>query len=173
MIVVLAVVGLFAVALGYVRVAHWWKESHGTRFYFEDRDSYLLLGLRQWLGSRPTDLVAMRALREALRLKLAGVGYERVLVHVSALRIADRRALWFLVGALSPVLGDEKVKTAVVCAPRSPAEASFRDSGLLAPFPSIREAERFLLSEEPPRRLLLEREQLDSLLDRGARKLAA
>lgn len=172
MILVLGAVAAFALGLAYVYVAHWWKEIHTTRFSFEDRDTYLFLGVRQWLGSRHADLVAMRALREALRLKLAGVGYQRVLVQVSALKLADRRAFWFLMGALSPALGHEKVKLALVCARRSPAESRFRESGLLVPFVSIREAERFLGSEEPPHRVLLEREQLDALLDRGHLKAA-
>jgi hypothetical protein len=169
---VLVGVAAFALALGYVRLAQWRKDAHTTRFSFEDRDTYLFLKLERSLGSQTSDLVAMRALREALRLKLAGVGYQRVLVHVTALRISNSRAFWFLIGALGPTLGGDQVKLAVVAARRSLAESRFVESGILAPFRSIRDAESYLRSDEPPRGVLLDRGQLDSLLDRGHVKAA-
>jgi hypothetical protein len=95
-----------------------------------------------------------------------------VLVHVTALRISNSRAFWFLIGALGPTLGGDQVKLAVVAARRSLAESRFEESGILAPFPSIRDAESYLGSDEPPRGVLLDRGQLDSLLDRGHVKAA-
>ena len=172
MIYVLGLVAAFALVVGYVWMARWLRESRLTRFFFEDRETYLLLKLEQVVGSGSRDLVSMLALREALRLKLVGVGHERLLVHVTALRITNSRAFWFLIGALGPAFANEKVKVAVVCAPHSQAAARFRQSGLLEPFPSIRGAEGYLWSEEPPRPVLLDRGQLDSLLDRGHLKAA-
>ena len=162
--IVLGLSESLALAVGWVWVARWLDESRRIRFYFQDRDTYLLLKLEQQIGSGSRDLVGMLALREALRLKLTGVGYERLLVHVSALRIANSRAFWFLIGALGPAFTKDQVKVAVVCAPHSQAEARFRESGLLMPFASIREAEGYLWSTDPPRGVLLDRGQLDALL---------
>jgi hypothetical protein len=162
----------FALLLAYVRAVAWAKEARSTRFVFEDRDTYLFLMLDRWLGSGPPSFVTMRALREALRLKLAGVGYQRVLVEVSALRIANGRALWLLVGALGPALLNENVKLALVCVRRAPAEKRLRESGVLTPLPSVREGERYLRSDEPPRRVPMNAEQLDALLVPGRRRAA-
>ena len=172
MVFVIAVVVAFALSFAYVRATQWRKEARTTRFVFEDCDTYLLLRLEQVLGSEPSDLVTMRALREALRLKLAGVGYQRLIVQASALRIADRQAFWLLIGALGPAFGNDQVKVALVCARRSQAEDRIRESGLLNPFPSIRDAENFLHSDQPAPALLLDRGQLDSLLERGAARAA-
>lgn len=164
MIVVFGLVAVFALVVGWVWAKRWLEEARRTRFFFEDRDTYLLLKLEHSVGSSSRDLVAMLALREALRLKLAGVGHQRLLVHLTALKIANPRAFWFLIGALGPVFGNEQVKVAVVCAPHTQAEARFRESGLLAPFASIREAEGYLWSNDPPRGVLMDRGQLDGLL---------
>lgn len=172
LVVVLGLVIAIVLSLGYVHLTRWWKEAHTTRFFFEDRDTYLLLKVEQVVGSRPGDLVAMLALREALRLKLTGVGFERLMVHLTTLKIANSRAFWFLIGALGPAFAAEKVKVAVVCAPRSQAAKGFRQSGLLAPYPSIRAAEAYLWSEEPPKAIMMDRGQLDALLDRGHTRAA-
>jgi hypothetical protein len=163
-LIVLGLVAGFALVVAWVWAARWLDESRRTRFFFEDRDTYLLLKLEQQVGSGQRDLVAMLALREALRLKLTGVGYERLLVHLTALKIANSRAFWFLIGALGPAFGNDGVKVAVVCARRTQAEARFRESGLLMPFASIREAEGYLWSNDPPRGVLLDKGQLDALL---------
>jgi len=174
-VLLIAVVGIvvaFVLSLGYVHLSRWWKDSHTTRFFFEDRDTYLLLKVEQVVGSGSGDLVSMMALREALRLKLTGVGFERLMVHLTTLKISNSRAFWFLIGALGPAFGAEKVKVAVVCAPRSQAAKGFRDSGLLAPFPTIRQAEAYLWSDAPRTSLMLDKGQLDALLDRGHRRAA-
>ena len=172
LIAVLGIVVAFVLSLSYVHLSRWWKDSHTTRFSFEDRDTYLLLKVEPVVGSGSGDLVAMMALREALRLKLTGVGFERLMVHLTGLKISNSRAFWFLVGALAPAFGAEKVKVAVVCAPRSQAAKGFRESGLLAPFPTIRQAEAHLWSDEPRTTLMLDRGQLDALLDRGHTRAA-
>ena len=174
-IVVLGIIGIvivFALVLGYVRFVAWAREAKATRFVFEDRDTYLLLTLDRPLGSGESALVSMKALREALRLKLAGVGYQRVLVDASRLRIENKRAFWLLIGALAPALQGETVKWAVVCRRRTPAAKRFRESGLLTPFPSLREGERYLGSKEPRQRVPLDAEQLDALLSLRPRKVA-
>jgi hypothetical protein len=172
LIAILGLVVAFVLSLGYVHLSRWWKDSHTTRFFFEDRDTYLLLKVEQVVGNGPGDLVAMMALREALRLKLTGVGFERLMVHLTGLKISNSRAFWFLMGALAPAFGAEKVKVAMVCAPRSQAAKGFRESGLLAPFPTIRQAEAYLWSDEPRTRLMLDKGQLDALLDRGHTRAA-
>jgi hypothetical protein len=92
LIAVLGLVVAFVLSLGYVRLSRWWKDSHTTRFSFQDRDTYLLLEVEQAVGSGSRDLVAMMALREALRLKLTGVGFERLMVHLTTLKISNSRA---------------------------------------------------------------------------------
>jgi hypothetical protein len=130
-ILLTAVVATLAVALVYVRAVAWLREHGRTRYRFEDCDTYVLLRVEHPLGGDERGLVTMLALREALKLKLVGVGYERVLVDVSALRLANERAFWYLVGALGPVLRSEGVKLAVVCGRRTRAAKQFRDSGIL------------------------------------------
>jgi len=171
-ILLIAVVAALAVALAYVRTVEWLREHGRTRYGFEDRDTYVFLRVEHPLGGDERGLVTMLALREALKLKLVGVGYERVLVDVSALRIANERAFWYLVGALGPVLRSEGVKLAVVCGRRTRAAKHFRDSGILQPFPSVREAERYLRSNEAPRRASIDPAQLDVLLTPGGHRAA-
>jgi hypothetical protein len=171
-ILLTAVVATLAVALAYVRAMEWLREHGRTRYGFEDCDTYVLLRVEHPLGGDERGLVTMLALREALRLKLVGVGYERVLVDVSALRLANERAFWYLVGALGPALRSEGVKLAVVCGRRSRAAKHFRDSGILQPFVSVREAERYLRSNEAPRRASIDPAQLDVLLTPGGRRAA-
>jgi len=165
---VLGILIAFALLLAYVRAVAWMKQTRTTRFVFEDRSNYLFLRLDRPLGSGQSALVSMRALREALRLKLAGVGHQRVLIEASGLRIANSQAFWLLVDALEPVLRDEMVKVAVVCGRRTKAGRCFKESGVLTPFPSVREGERYLRSAEP----LLDREGLDSPVVPGRRKAA-
>jgi len=172
MSIVIGIVIAFVLLLAYARAVAWVKESRRTRFVFEEHDTCLFLKLDRPLGSDESAVVTMRALREALRLKLRGVGYERVLVEVSALRIANTRAFWLMIGALGPALVDEKIRLAVVCGRRTQAARHFRESGVLNPFPSVREGERYLRSEEPRQRVLLDRKQLDSLLVVGQRRAA-
>jgi hypothetical protein len=170
--IVIASTLAFGLVLGYVHLAAWAREARTTRFVFEDRDTYLFVKLDRPLASDESALVSMRALREALRLKLAGVGYKRVLVDASALRMANMRAFWLLIGALAPALGSETVKWAVVCGKRTQAAKRFRESGVLTPFPSAREGERYLRSAEPRQGVLLDAEQLDGLLVPRSRKVA-
>jgi len=171
-ILLTAVVAALAVALAYVRVMEWLREQGRTRYGFQDRDTYVLLRVEHPLGGDERGLLTMLALREALKLKLAGVGYERVLVDLSALRIANERAFWYLVGALGPVLRSDGVKYAVVCGRRTRAAKQFRASRILEPFPSVREAERYLRSGEPPRRASIDPAKLDVLLTPGGRRAA-
>jgi len=79
MSIVIGIVIAFVLLLAYARAVAWVKESRRTRFVFEDRDICLFLKLDRPLGSDESAVVTMRALREALRLKLGGVGCERVL----------------------------------------------------------------------------------------------
>ena len=173
MTIVIGIVIAFALLVAYVRAVQWLKEARTTRFVFADRDTYLFLKLDRRLGCGESALLTMRALREALRLKLTGVGYERILVEASALRIANTRAFWLLIGALGPALRNEKVKLAVACGRRTQAGRRFRESGILTPFPSVLEGERYLRSAEPPQRVPLDPEQLDALLVPRQRKVAA
>ena len=163
---------LFGLVLVARQLAHVFRESRTTRFAFEDRDTYLFLRLDHPLGSGAGALTTMRALREALRLKLTGVGYQRVMVDVSGVEIANNRAFWLLIGALGPIFGKQGVQWAIVCRRRAKAERYFRDSGILTPFLSVGEAESFLRSTEVPRRLLLDAEQLDALLAPGHSRAA-
>ena len=153
-----------ALWLGYGWAMDWLKQRQATRFAFQDCDTYLFLKVDRPLGSDDRGLMTMQALREALRLKLMGVGYQRLLVDVSEVRIANDRAFWYLIGALAPALGNDQVKWAVVCRRRSHSEKRFQESGVLRAFPSRREGERYLRSDQPPLRVLLEAEKLDSLL---------
>lgn len=164
---------LFGLVLGAVRVAEAFRESRATHFTFEDRDTYLFLRLDGPLGSGTRALTTMRALREALRLKSMGVGYQRVMVDVSGVEIANNRAFWLLIGALAPVLGNERVHWVVVCRRRARAERYFRDSGVLIPFLSVHEAEQRLRHAESPARVQLDAEELDSLLAPGYSRRAA
>jgi hypothetical protein len=132
----------------------------------------VLLRLDHPLGGDERGLVTMLALREALKLKLVGVGYERVLVDITALRLANDRAFWYLVGALGPALRNEQVRLAVVCGKRSRATKLFRDSAVLQPFTSAREAEHFLRADDAPRRVSIDPAQLDVLLTPGGRRAA-
>jgi len=172
MIIVIGIVVAFALVLGYVRTVQWMQESQRTRFVFEERDTYLFLKLDRPLGGGESALVTMRALREALLLKVAGTDSKRVLIQTSALQIANRRAFWLLIGALGPVLLNERVKLAVVCRRRTRAAKLFHESGILIPFPSVREGERYLQSDQPRQSALLEAEYVNSLLAPGRRKAA-
>ena len=154
----------FALWLGYRAAMAWVREQHVTRFVFEDRDTFLSLKVDRPLGGDDRALMTMQALREALRLRLTGVGYQRVLIDVSEVRLASHRAFWYLIGGLAPALGSDKVKWAVVCIRRAHAEKRFQESGILTLFHSTREAENYLGSDTPPARVLLDAEQLDSLL---------
>jgi anti-anti-sigma regulatory factor len=168
--IVLGIVIAFALLLAYVRAVAWMKETQTTRFVLEDRDTYLFLKLDRPLGSDPSALVSMRALSEALRLRLAGVGHQRVLVDVSGLQVANSQAFGLLMGVLEPVLQDETVKVAVVCKRRTRARRFFEESGVLTPFPSVREGERYLRSVEA--RVPLDPEGLDSPVGPGRRNAA-
>jgi hypothetical protein len=170
--VVVGAVVVFGLVLGVRRLADVLRESRTTRFAFEDRDTYLFLRLDRPLESGARGLTTMRALREALRLKLMGVGYQRVLVDVSGVEIANNRAFWLLIGALAPMLGNDRVQWAVVCRRRASPERYFRDSGVLVPFLSVREAEQHLHGTEARARVLLDAEQLDSLLALGNSRAA-
>jgi hypothetical protein len=172
MSIVIAIVIAAVLVLAAARAMAWAQENRKTRFSFEDRDTYLFLKLERPLGSDDSGVVAMRTLREALSLKLEGAGYQRVLVEVSDLHIANTRAFWLMIGALAPAQADEKIRLAVVCKRRTPAAKFFRETGVLNPIPSVREGERCLRSEEPLPRLRLDQRQLDSLLDPGQRKAA-
>ena len=172
MYIVIAIVIAAALIFVAARAMAWAKENRKMRFAFEDHDTYLLLKLERPLGSDDSGVVAMRTLREALRLKLEGAGYQRVLVEVSDLRIANTRAFWLMIGAFAPALADEKIRLVVVCRRRTQAAKFFRETGALNPLPSVREGERCLRSDEPPPRLLLYQRQLDSLLGPGQRKAA-
>lgn len=163
---------LFGLAVAAMRLSDALRESRTTRFTFEDRDTYLFLRLDRPLGSGARALTTMRALREALRLRLMGVGYQRVMVDVSGVEIANNRAFWLLIGALAPMLGNERVQWAVVCRRRASPERYFRDSGVLVPFYSVHEAEQHLRAAEAPTRVLLDAEQLDSLLALGNTRAA-
>ena len=173
LVMIVIAVGLaLAVALAYVRAMEWLKAQRTTRYGFEDRDTYVLLRLDHPLGGDERGLVTMLALREALKLKLVGVGYDRVLVDVSALRLGNERAFWYLVGALGPALRNDQVRLAVVCSKRSRAAKLFRESQVLQPFASVREAERFLRSQDEPRRVSIDPAELDTLLTPGGRRAA-
>lgn len=172
MLIVIGIVIAFALVLAYVRTVQWMQESQRTRFVFEERDTYLFLKLDRPLGAGESSLVTMRALREALLLKVAGTDSKRVLIQASALQIANRRAFWLLVGALGPMLLNERVKLAVVCRRRTRAAKLFHESGILIPFPSVREGERYLQSAQPRQRVLLDVEYVNSLLVPGRRKAA-
>jgi len=162
----------FGLLLTWARAAAWMRESRTTRFVFEDRDTYLFLKLDRRLEPSEAALVTMRALQEALRLKLAGVGYERLLVDASALRPANSRALWTLIGALGPALLDERVKVAVVCRRRTRAARLFHEAGVLRTLPSAREGERYLGSTEPRQTVALDPEQVHALLLPEGRRAA-
>jgi hypothetical protein len=162
----------FGLVLAFVRAVAWAKETRATRFVFEDRDTYLLLKVDRPLGDGESALVTMRALREALHLKLAGFGYERILVDASGLRIANAWAFWFLIGALGPALADEKVKLAVVCRRGTLAAQLFHESGVLNALPSVREGERYLHSAEPRQHVAFDPEELNALLVPGQRRAA-
>ena len=172
MLIVIGIVIAFGLLLAYVRAVAWVRETQRTRFAFEDRDTYLYLWLDGPLGSGESAVVTMRTLREALRLKISGAGYERLLVEASGLRIASAQAFQLLIGALGPAMIDENVRLAVVCRRRTQAEKRFRESEILTPIPSIREGERYLRSTEPRIRVLLDPKQLDSLLVPGQRRAA-
>ena len=167
-----AIAAALAVALAYVRAAEWLRQRATTRYVFKDRDTYVLLRLDHPLGGDERGLVTMLALREALKLKLVGVGYERVLVDVSALGLANERAFWYLIGALGPALRNEQVKLAVVCGKRTRAAKYFKKSRVLEPFASIREGERFLKSSDAPSRASIDPAELDHLLTPGGRRAA-
>jgi hypothetical protein len=172
MIIVIGAVIAFVLLLAYVRAIQWMAEARKTRFAFEERDTYVLLKLDGPLRDGESTLVTMRALREALLLKVAGVGYERVLVQASGLQISNKPAFWLLIGALGPALLNENVKLAVVCRRRTDASRRFQESGVLNPFPSVREGERYLHSDEPRQGVRLDAEYVDSLLVPGRRKAA-
>jgi hypothetical protein len=154
----------FALWIACLRATDWLRERQTTRFVFEDRDTYLSLKVDRPLGSDDRALMTMQTLREALRLRLMGVGYKRVLMDLTKVRIANQRAFWYLIGALAPALGNHEVRWAVVCRRRTQAEKHFRESGILSAFHSSREAEKYLASDRPRVGVLLDAEQLHSLL---------
>ena len=172
MSIVIGIVVAFTLLLAYVRTVQWLRETRRTRFAFEDRETYLFLKLDRPLGDGESALVTMLALREALLLKVAGMDYKRVLIQTSALRIANTRAFWLLIGGLGPVLLNEKLDLAVVCGRQTRTARLFKKTGILNSFPSVREAERHLQSAEPRQRVLLDVEHVNSLLVPGRRMAA-
>src|SRR5262252_9267627 len=170
MVIVIAVVTLFVLVLAYVRAAQWLEDRQRTRFVFEDREGYLLLKLDRPLRDAESGLLTMIALREALLLKVARAGSQRVLVQVSSLHLSNQRAFWLLIGGLGPLLLSENVKLAVVCGRRTGAAKHFRKQELLNTFPSVREGERYLQSAEPRQNVGLDRERVDALLVHGRRR---
>ena len=172
MIILGGIVIAFALLLAYVRAIQWMREAQRTRFSFEDRETYLLLRLGGPLGDGEVAFVTMRALLEALLLKVAGMSHGRLLVHASALHIANGRAFWLLIGALGPVLLNEKVNPAVVSERQTRTARHFRESGILNCFPSVREGERHLQSGQPRPSVRLDPEYVNSLLTPGGRKAA-
>lgn len=172
MIILGGIVVAFALLLGYVRLTQWMKEAQKTGFSFEDRETYLLLRLSGPLGDGEVAFVTMRTLREALLLKVAGMSHGRLLVHASALHIANGRAFWLLIGALGPALLNEKVNPTVVSGRRTRTARHFRESGILNCFPSLREGERHLHSGQPRPTVRLDPEYVNSLLIPGRRKVA-
>jgi hypothetical protein len=173
MSIVIAVVILFVLVLAYVRTAQWWEDRRRTRFVFDDREAYLFLKLDRPLSDAESGLLSMMALREALLLKVARAGQPRVLVQLSALRLANQRAFWLLVGGLGPLLVNENVKLAVVCGRWTSAAKHFRKQNILKTFPSVREGERYLRSAEPRQTVPLDRERVDALLAPKRRRRAA
>ena len=163
----------FGLSLAYTWAKAWAREAGKTRFEFEDRDTFLYLKLDRPLGSDESAHLAMHALREALRLKLQGVGYERLLVDTSGLRFTSSRAFGLLIEALAPTLRNDEIKLAVVCRRRTQAAKLFHESGILNPFPSVRDAERYLRSVETPHDMHIDTGKLEALLSPGARKRAA
>jgi hypothetical protein len=172
LIALTAIAAALALALAYVRTTEWLRDRATTRFVFQDCDTYVRLRLDHPLGGDERGLVTMLALREALKLKLAGVGYERVLVDVSALGLANDRAFWYLIGALGPALRNQQVKLAVVCGKRTRAAKYFKKSGVLRPFASVREGERFLKSSDASAPPAIDPAELDALLTPGGRRAA-
>jgi hypothetical protein len=170
--IVVGIVVAFALLLAYVRATQWLKESRTMRFAFEDRETYLFLRLERPLGHGEAALVTMRALREALLLKVAGMSHGRLLVHASALRLANARAFWLLIGALGPVLLNEKVNLAVVSGRRTRIARLLQETGILTCVPSVREGERYLQSGQARPRAPLDAEYVNSLLVPGRRKAA-
>ena len=172
MLIVIGIVVAFGLTLAYVRAAHWLKEARRTRYTFANRDTYLFLRLDGPLGAGEQALVTMRALREALLLKVAGMNGGGVLIHASGLRLANARAFWLLIGGLGPVLLSEKVDLAVVSGRGTRVARHFRESGILTCLPSLREGERFLKSGQPRPRMPLDEEYVSSLLTPGRRRAA-
>ena len=169
--IVIGIVVAFALLLAYVRAVEWLKEAQRTRFAFEDRETFLFLKLDGPLSDGEAALVTMRTLREALLLKVARMEQKSVLIHASTLGIANGRAFWLLIGALGPVLLNEKVNLAVVSGRRTRVARLFRESGILNCFPSVREGERYLRSGQPRPPVLLDAEYVNSLLAPGRRKM--
>ena len=163
----------FALSLAYSWAVAWTREAGKTRFVFEDRDTYLYLKLDHPLGSDERAMLTMHALREALRLKLSGVGYERLLVETSALRFANARAFGLLIEALAATLRNDEIKLAVVCRRRTQAAKLFHESGILNPFPSVRDGERYLQSGEARHDMHIDTGRLEALLTPGGRRKAA
>lgn len=172
MVIVIGIVVGFALLLAYVRMTAWMKENGRTRYVFEDRETYLFLKLERPLGDGPAALVTMVTLREALLLRIAGMSHGRVLIHASGLRLANARAFWLLIGALGPVLRDEKVHVVVVGGRRSRIARHLKETGIMTCVPSVREGERCLQSGEGRRRAPLDEEYVNSLLAPGRRKAA-
>jgi len=170
--IVIGIVAVFALLLAYVRATQWLREARRTRFAFENRETYLFLKLDGPLGHGQDALVAMQALREALLLKVAGIGSGRALVHVSGLRIANPRAFWLLIGGLGPLLLNEGVNVAVVSGRGSRAARHFLASGILTCLPSVREGERYLQSGQSRPVMPLDRDYVNALLAPGRRKAA-
>jgi len=170
--IVIGIVVAFGLLLAYVRATQWMKEARRTRFAFEHRDTYLILKLDGPLGDGEAALVTMQALREALLLKVAGMGGASALIHASGLRIANARAFWLLIGGLGPLLLNESVNVVLVSGRGSRAAEHFRKTGILTCLPSMREGERHLQSGPPRPRMLLDKEYVSSLLAPGQRKAA-
>lgn len=169
---VLGIVVALALLLAFVRATQWLQDARRTRFAFENRETYLFLKLEGPLGEGEAALITMRALREALLLKAAGMSSGRALVDTSGLRIANARAFRLLIGGLGPLLLNESVNVAVVSRRRSREAEHFRTSGILASLHSVREGERYLQSGEQRPRMVLDEEYVNSLPASGRRRAA-
>jgi hypothetical protein len=170
--IVVGIVVALAVALAYVRATEWLREARRARYAFENREKYLLIKLDGPLGAGEDALVTMKALREAMLLKVAGMSSGRALVDASRLRLANARAFWILIGGIGPLLLNPSVNVAVVSGRRSRTARQFQSSGILNCLPSVREGERHLLSGQPRPPMPFDAEYVNDLLAPGRRKAA-
>ena len=170
--IVVGTVAALALALAYVRATEWLREARRARFAFENRENYLLIKLAGPLGAGEDALVTMKALREALLLKVAGMSSGRALLDATRLRLANARAFWILIGGIGPLLLNPGVNVAVVSRRRSPMARHLQSSGILNCLPSVREGERHLLAGPPRPPMPFDKEYVDGLLAPGRRKAA-